>query len=415
MGRPPKRVWPTKKVFAVVYDARHCVDDVAYGMILLLKEQGFSNCDIAKKLGPVSVATVTRHLAAGTAPSCRARAEVLNRVSSEKQQEMALRSARAVVLLTTQKVVVKKAKLARSMLQQRVVSLPFGSLSRTGAKMKREGFLHTSRTTLQRDVKRAGLESRVRSRAPHLTPEQQQVRLEFCVKILRHVGGNKWDLVLFSDETWINCDDHGFYRQWVLPGEHPSQRYTHQFPRKVMIWVVVGIGFRLLVVHTCKATDPKAKHATLGRRPAGAVAEAKADYSVTAVVYIAKCLVPMKKKLVEAFGVAGAQTRFFVQDNASSHLAQQTTKWLTTNHIKQLPEKWPAHSPDLNMAENFWPELKRAVNERGPKNEQDLERFVVAEFDKVPQRNIDAYCRAFRGRLERCQELEGAYVTRALS
>jgi len=42
------------------------------------------------------------------------------------------------------------------------------------------------------------------------------------------------------------------------------------------------------------------------------------------------------------------------------------------------------NSPDLNPIENLWAIVKRNVEERRPKNLEDLEMFMVEEWELIP-------------------------------
>ncbi len=59
-----------------------------------------------------------------------------------------------------------------------------------------------------------------------------------------------------------------------------------------------------------------------------------------------------------------------------------TKEWLKKKHIKVLER--PSQSPDLNLIENLWRELKVRVAKRQPQNLNELERICKEEWDKIP-------------------------------
>ena len=77
----------------------------------------------------------------------------------------------------------------------------------------------------------------------------------------------------------------------------------------------------------------------------------------------------------------------FQQDNAPAHKASDTMAFFDDNNIKLLP--FPPGSPDLNPIENIWGILKSSVAKRFPKKTEELERFAIEEWGKIPQKMIE--------------------------
>ena len=61
----------------------------------------------------------------------------------------------------------------------------------------------------------------------------------------------------------------------------------------------------------------------------------------------------------------------------------------------------------MNPIENLWATLSKAVSDRAPFDQAELDKFVHEEWDKYPQARVDKLVRSFRGRLVRCKAVEG--------
>ena len=68
-----------------------------------------------------------------------------------------------------------------------------------------------------------------------------------------------------------------------------------------------------------------------------------------------------------------------------------------TNKINIL--QWPSQSPDLNLIENLWVELKRSVKKHTTKNVKDLERICREEWCKIPPNVFLNLVKNYRKRL----------------
>ena len=75
------------------------------------------------------------------------------------------------------------------------------------------------------------------------------------------------------------------------------------------------------------------------------------------------------------------RTWTFQHDNDPKHKANSTCHWLQQKKVLE----WPSQSPDLNIIEPLWGDLKRAIHGRQPKNLQEL-AFCQEEWAALPSK-----------------------------
>ncbi len=81
------------------------------------------------------------------------------------------------------------------------------------------------------------------------------------------------------------------------------------------------------------------------------------------------------------------------QDNDLKHTSKSTSEWLNKNKNKVL--EWPSQSPDLNLIEMLWHDLKQSIHAWKPSNVTELKQIYKEEWDKIP--------------LQRCERLISSY------
>jgi hypothetical protein len=73
----------------------------------------------------------------------------------------------------------------------------------------------------------------------------------------------------------------------------------------------------------------------------------------------------------------------FLQDNDPKYTTKTTQEWLRDKSLNIL--EWPSQSPEKNLIEHLWRDLKIAVQQRSPSNLTELERICREEWDKLPK------------------------------
>ena len=72
--------------------------------------------------------------------------------------------------------------------------------------------------------------------------------------------------------------------------------------------------------------------------------------------------------------------------------------------------EWPSQSPDLNIIENVWIDLKQAVYARKPRNLTELEAFCMEEWAKVPPARLQGLVSGYRRRLQAVLAAKGGSI-----
>lgn len=321
----------------VVRDCRGRLDEVGVALAKVWREEGLTLREIGRRLrhSPTSVATA---LARGGV-AVKRKPPTVCRTKLKKRRHLVKKLVKTLVSGTGRPQFPSTKLLARE-------------LTTSG--------MNVSASTVRRDLLALGFRARKRPKAPARIEGDAARRLAFC----RQASPPN---ILFSDEKMFDCNDHGAAWQWCQGDQPPQKREFSKFSPKVHVWGLIGVGVKELVIF---------KHGV----------------SVNAPVYKRFCLSVVSKVVSRQGG-----TCTFMQDNARPHVAGESLRYLQNKGISVLGG-WPARSPDLNPIENLWAILAQRVSHNGPKDAQQLEKFILKCWAELDQNMIDKLVQSFDGR-----------------
>jgi histone-lysine N-methyltransferase SETMAR len=232
---------------------------------------------------------------------------------------------------------------------------------------------------------RLGLRKVLSRYVPHLlSNEQKAERVQICrqnLKMLKDGGHRVISRIVTGDETYVHYFDAPTSQESKIWIAEDDELPTVLKVQKTLGKVLYAVFFRSTgLVKAVKLEGQK---------------------SVTAKWYTGVCL----PEVLSDLNVRGLMLH---HDNASSHTASLTQKFLDDNRVKRVPHA--SYSPDLAMCD-FWlfPGLKRHLRGIKFNSEEEIDSAVMAYFDIIPR---EAWREAFsmwQKRMERCIEVGGDY------
>jgi transposase len=209
--------------------------------------------------------------------------------------------------------------------------------------------------TIKRVLRQNNLLGRTAASKPNLTKVQKRKRLLWCKKHLQ-CDSDFWGKVIYSDET--RFDLHPKTRIIVRrpPGKRLADRYTKKtmkFSPGLMIWGAV--------------------------RSDGTTVLEQCQGNVDSIEY--------QRILNEALPNIYTRRHLLQQDGATCHTSVSTKKYFAEKRVKIL-ENWPPQSPDLNIIENLWSDLKVKVYSRAPTTVNELWQYIQDEWNNFSTERI---------------------------
>lgn len=234
--------------------------------------------------------------------------------------------------------------------------------------------LNCSLQTIRRRIKEKGLRARVSATVPFISVANQKKRKQWTQRLLKYPKWF-WNRVVWSDE-----------KKFELMGAK----------KRVIVYRKVGQRYKL------KHVNPSMKHGggsimVWGCFSAFGVGSLHLINGIMNQHIYRDILVDELQFSVDLMGIGD---RFvFQQDLDPKHTAPAPMKFFTENNISVLD--WSPQSPDVNVIENLWSYLDRAVPPSKRKNRKDffvalteawhsIDPSVLKKLvDSVPKRLID--------------------------
>lgn len=237
--------------------------------------------------------------------------------------------------------------------------------------------------TIRRCIRREGYHSRIPRRKPFISLVNKAKRLAFAKKYykIHEQDANFWNRVIFTDECKFNVfSKDGRAKVWRKPNTEmllknltPTVKHGSG---SVMVWgCMAGNGVGEL--HFIEGIMDKFVYLDI----------LKTNFTAS----------------VEKLGLSA--NYIFQHDNDPKHTSGLVREWLLYHVRNQLNS--PPQSPDLNVIEHLWDELKRRVRKREVYNKEQLKKILMEEWVNITPDVTEKLVSSMPRRLEAVIEYEG--------
>jgi transposase len=228
-----------------------------------------------------------------------------------------------------------------------------------------------------------GFVAQIKKKKPLISNENRIKRYKWAKKY-QHWTVADWSKVIFSDETKINIwGSDGVKYFWKRPND-PLQSHhldlTVKFGKgSLMMWgcmSIHGVGFG------CQIED---------------IMDSDLYCYILGTTF--KDSLEYWKLRCEDF--------IFQHDNDRKHTSRKTTKWLSDRGVSVL--EWPAQSPDLNLIEHLWHQLKLKLSlyENQASGVGELWERVDKEWNSFSKEECKRYFKSMPARVEAVLKAKG--------
>lgn len=211
-------------------------------------------------------------------------------------------------------------------------------------------------TTVRRILKKNGLFGRVAANVPFLNKIQTRKRLNWATNYGAWTQF-QWNNVIFSDESSIQLKPTLRVHVRRMNSYRHKKIYTLKTVKhggkSLMVWGAIKANGERILIRFLKNADS----------------------------------VEYQRVLNEGLLSFLDNKSIFQQDGAPCHRSKSTQMYLSENGICYIDD-WPPQSPDLNIIENMWSELKKNVYNHHSRNIDELWNNCLIEWNKIPTKYV---------------------------
>lgn len=222
-------------------------------------------------------------------------------------------------------------------------------------------------STVKLLLRKNGLYGRISCKVPFLNKNQIKRRKQWATDY-GSWSQKMWNNVIFSDESSIQLrpTKHVYVRRCM--NDRHKKPYTIKTVkhggRSMMIWGAIKENGERILVRFLKNADS----------------------------------IEYQRVLNKGLFMIYKTENIFQHDGAPSHRSLSTQAFLANKKVCYISD-WPPQSPDINVIENMWSELKRRVSSNNVKTLDELWEVCCREWHSIPNEYIKKLYNSIPNRL----------------